>query len=181
VSGVPGHNIEDISISNVRIQFQGRGTPELGLRVPPEEERSYPDPRHVRADAFLRLLLRRHVAGSTCTMSRSTLPRVTPGPRSSWRCAGRQIQGARRPAGTWECPALRSARRLRILVGRRPWARPAAAPDYRSTRISDACPARFRPSCRSSGFRLVVSSLSTNNIRKKEKGGKKKKRGKKKK
>jgi hypothetical protein len=44
VSGVPGHNIEDISISNVRIQFQGRGTPELGLRVPPEEERSYPDP-----------------------------------------------------------------------------------------------------------------------------------------
>jgi polygalacturonase len=44
VSGVPGHNVEDVSVSNVRIDFQGGGGAELGSRVPPEEERSYPEP-----------------------------------------------------------------------------------------------------------------------------------------
>jgi polygalacturonase len=44
LSGIPGHPIEDIRISNVRIVQQGGGSQELGERVPPEEERAYPEP-----------------------------------------------------------------------------------------------------------------------------------------
>jgi polygalacturonase len=44
LSGIPGHPIEDIRISNVRIVQQGGGARELGERVPPEEERAYPEP-----------------------------------------------------------------------------------------------------------------------------------------
>lgn len=44
ISGIPGHPIEDIRISNVRLQQQGGGTAELAGRVPPEEEAGYPEP-----------------------------------------------------------------------------------------------------------------------------------------
>jgi polygalacturonase len=44
ISGIPGHPIEDVRISNVRIQQQGGGSKELAERVPPEEERAYPEP-----------------------------------------------------------------------------------------------------------------------------------------
>jgi polygalacturonase len=44
ISGLPGHPIEDLHISNVRIVQQGGGKKELGDRVPPEEEASYPEP-----------------------------------------------------------------------------------------------------------------------------------------
>jgi polygalacturonase len=44
ISGLPGHPIEDIRFSNIRIVQQGGGTAELGARVPPEEEKSYPEP-----------------------------------------------------------------------------------------------------------------------------------------
>jgi hypothetical protein len=44
ISGIPGHPIEDLRISNVRLVQQGGGSKELGERVPPEEERSYPEP-----------------------------------------------------------------------------------------------------------------------------------------
>ena len=44
ISGIPGHPIEDVRFSNIRIVQQGGGTKELGERVPPEEERSYPEP-----------------------------------------------------------------------------------------------------------------------------------------
>ncbi|HYP16982.1 MAG TPA: glycoside hydrolase family 28 protein, partial [Opitutus sp.] len=44
ISGIPGHPIEDVHFSNVRIVFQGGGTSELAERVPPEEEKSYPEP-----------------------------------------------------------------------------------------------------------------------------------------
>ena len=44
ISGIPGHPIEDIRISNVRMVQQGGGSPELGERVPPEKESAYPEP-----------------------------------------------------------------------------------------------------------------------------------------
>jgi hypothetical protein len=44
ISGIPGHPIEDLRFSNLRIVQQGGGPKELGERVPPEEERSYPEP-----------------------------------------------------------------------------------------------------------------------------------------
>jgi len=44
ISGLPGHPIEDIRFSDIRISFQGGGTPELAGRVPPEQEKSYPEP-----------------------------------------------------------------------------------------------------------------------------------------
>jgi len=44
ISGIPGHSIEDIRISNFRVVQQGGGSKELGERVPPEEERAYPEP-----------------------------------------------------------------------------------------------------------------------------------------
>ena len=44
ISGIPGHPIEDIWISNVCLQQQGGGAKELADRAPPEEERAYPEP-----------------------------------------------------------------------------------------------------------------------------------------
>lgn len=44
ISGLPGFPVSDLRISNVRIQYQGGGSKELAERVPPEEERSYPEP-----------------------------------------------------------------------------------------------------------------------------------------
>ncbi len=44
ISGLPGHPVEDIRFSNVRISFQGGGTAELAKRIPPEAEKSYPEP-----------------------------------------------------------------------------------------------------------------------------------------
>jgi len=44
ISGLPGHPIEDLRFSNVRIVQQGGGSAELSERVPPEEETKYPEP-----------------------------------------------------------------------------------------------------------------------------------------
>ena len=44
ISGLPGHPIEDVRFSNIHIVQQGGGAKELGDRVPPEEEKSYPEP-----------------------------------------------------------------------------------------------------------------------------------------
>jgi polygalacturonase len=44
VSGIPGHPVEDLRFSNLRLQQQGGGSRELAARVPPEEEKAYPEP-----------------------------------------------------------------------------------------------------------------------------------------
>jgi polygalacturonase len=44
ISGIPGHPVEDIRFSNVRLVHQGGGPPDLGEREPPEEEQAYPEP-----------------------------------------------------------------------------------------------------------------------------------------
>jgi polygalacturonase len=44
ISGIPGHAIQDIKLSNIYIQHQGGGTAEDAKIVMPEKEDSYPDP-----------------------------------------------------------------------------------------------------------------------------------------
>jgi polygalacturonase len=44
ISGIPGHPIEDVQISNVRMYYAGGGTTEQAKIQVPEEEKAYPDP-----------------------------------------------------------------------------------------------------------------------------------------
>jgi polygalacturonase len=44
IAGLPGHPIEDVRISNVHIVYQGGGTAENAAVVPPEQEKTYPEP-----------------------------------------------------------------------------------------------------------------------------------------
>jgi polygalacturonase len=44
ISGIPGHAIEDVKISNVEILHQGGGTREDAAYQPPEQEDIYPEP-----------------------------------------------------------------------------------------------------------------------------------------
>jgi polygalacturonase len=44
VSGVPGHEIEDLTLRDIHIQHRGGGTKEQAVTVPPENEQKYPEP-----------------------------------------------------------------------------------------------------------------------------------------
>jgi polygalacturonase len=44
ISGIPGHPIEDVRLSNIRIYSQGGGTKEQSALEPPEKEDAYPEP-----------------------------------------------------------------------------------------------------------------------------------------
>jgi len=44
ISGIPGHPIEDLKLSNIRIYYQGGGTNEQAALDPPEKEKDYPEP-----------------------------------------------------------------------------------------------------------------------------------------
>ncbi len=44
ISGVPGHDIEDITLSNIRIYYKGGGTKQQAALDPPEKENDYPEP-----------------------------------------------------------------------------------------------------------------------------------------
>ena len=44
ISGVPGDDIEDIRLSNIRIYYKGGGTPAQAGLAPPEKETDYPEP-----------------------------------------------------------------------------------------------------------------------------------------
>ena len=45
ISGIPGHDIEDVKLNNIRIYYQGGGTKQQAALVPPEDEKTYPEPR----------------------------------------------------------------------------------------------------------------------------------------
>lgn len=45
ISGLPGHDIEDIKLDNIRIWYNGGGTQKQNEMVVPEEEKAYPDPQ----------------------------------------------------------------------------------------------------------------------------------------
>jgi polygalacturonase len=44
ISGIPGHPVEDLAISHIRINMEGGGTKADADIFPPERERSYPEP-----------------------------------------------------------------------------------------------------------------------------------------
>ena len=44
ISGVPGHDIEDITLSNIRIYYKGGGTKQQAALDPSEKETDYPEP-----------------------------------------------------------------------------------------------------------------------------------------
>jgi polygalacturonase len=44
ISGIPGHYIEDVKLSNIRIFYQGGGTADQAAVSPPEKETNYPEP-----------------------------------------------------------------------------------------------------------------------------------------
>jgi len=45
ISGIPGHDIEDVKLNNIRIYYKGGGTKEEAALVPAEDEKGYPEPR----------------------------------------------------------------------------------------------------------------------------------------
>lgn len=44
ISGVPGHQIEDLTFNNIRVYFKGEGTKEQAATQVPELEKGYPEP-----------------------------------------------------------------------------------------------------------------------------------------
>ena len=44
IMGIPGHNVEDVLLSNIRIQYRGGAPAEAAERIVPEDEAGYPDP-----------------------------------------------------------------------------------------------------------------------------------------
>jgi parallel beta-helix repeat protein len=44
ISGIPGHDIEDLTLSNIRIYFQGGGTKDQSAIQVPVQEKEYPEP-----------------------------------------------------------------------------------------------------------------------------------------
>jgi polygalacturonase len=44
LTGIPGHAIEDLKLSNIYVETAGGGTPDTAAILPPEQEDAYPDP-----------------------------------------------------------------------------------------------------------------------------------------
>jgi len=44
ISGIPGHQIEDVKLSNIYVQHRGGGSKETAAIQPPEDEAKYPEP-----------------------------------------------------------------------------------------------------------------------------------------
>jgi hypothetical protein len=44
ISGIPGHDIEDLYLSNIHIYYKGGGSREMAATKVPEFEKRYPDP-----------------------------------------------------------------------------------------------------------------------------------------
>lgn len=61
IAGLPGHPVEDVTLSNLQIHYRGGGTSEQAAREVPEFEKDYPDP-HVFGVMPSWGLFARHVA-----------------------------------------------------------------------------------------------------------------------
>jgi hypothetical protein len=44
ISGIPGHDIQDVTLNNIRIYYRGGGTKDQAALQPPEKENDYPEP-----------------------------------------------------------------------------------------------------------------------------------------
>ena len=47
IAGLPGHDIRDVRLSNIRLIFKGGGTRKQARRIPPDLGTKYPGPRHI--------------------------------------------------------------------------------------------------------------------------------------
>src|SRR5262249_52981542 len=66
ISGIPGNDIEDVRLSNIRVYYRGGGTVAQAALQPPEKETDYPEPTmfgEIPAYGFFI----RHVKGITMT------------------------------------------------------------------------------------------------------------------
>jgi polygalacturonase len=61
LSGIPGHSIEDVKISNVYLQHRGGGSKEMAAFEPPEDENKYPDPHMFGSELPAHGFYTRHV------------------------------------------------------------------------------------------------------------------------
>jgi polygalacturonase len=67
ISGIPGHPIENVCLSNIRIYYRGGGTAEQAKSIPPEKESSYPEPEMFGQPMPSYGFFIRHVKGITMT------------------------------------------------------------------------------------------------------------------
>jgi hypothetical protein len=45
ITGIPGHNVEDVVLENISVSYPGNGTEEYAGREVPEDETRYPEQR----------------------------------------------------------------------------------------------------------------------------------------
>ncbi|RYG63958.1 hypothetical protein EON80_20160 [bacterium] len=64
ISGIPGHPIKDVNLSNIQIWFKGGGKKEQAAITPPELENGYPEPEFFGVMPAYGFFLR-HVKGIT--------------------------------------------------------------------------------------------------------------------
>ena len=62
ISGIPGHPIEDVTLSNIHLWVRGGGTTAQAAKMPPEREAAYPEPSMFGATPCYGFFLR-HVKG----------------------------------------------------------------------------------------------------------------------
>ena len=87
IMGVPGHDVSDIALSNIRISGKGGGDAALVSRPVPEQEREYPDAARFRNlpayGLYCRHVTRLRVERTTLTVvSARCPPRAGPGRRA---------------------------------------------------------------------------------------------------
>jgi polygalacturonase len=78
ITGIPGHPIQDLSISNVRLQYPGGRPAEEATTEPEEREKAYPEPTMFRGMPSWGFFIR-HVTGMD--MSNVTMDCTTPDER----------------------------------------------------------------------------------------------------
>lgn len=64
ISGIPGHDIQDLQLNNIRIYYKGGGTSEMANRKVPENEKDYPEPANFKTMPDYGFFIR-HVNGLT--------------------------------------------------------------------------------------------------------------------
>lgn len=62
ISGIPGHEIQDLQLNNIRIYYQGGGTPDMASVQVPEYEQDYPEPYRFKVIPAYGFFIR-HVRG----------------------------------------------------------------------------------------------------------------------
>jgi hypothetical protein len=62
ITGLPGNDVENVRLQDIRITFKGGGTKEDALRVPPELDNGYPEPKRIGITPGYGLFAR-HVRG----------------------------------------------------------------------------------------------------------------------